>query len=317
MTQRMFFRTAATLLLAAGLAAPALAQESTDPIKLTLHDWTGQLITTNIMAEVLKKAGYNVELVQADYLAQFAGLETATCMLPWRCGKRRPRGDGRCDRDGQGRECRSDGHEGQGRVVVSLLHEGEVPGSAQLGSAQGARLCRGVLDCGDRAEGSLSWRTGHMGRVRRRACRGPRPSLRGDPRRHRRRPFRRAGECLPAQGAHHALDLRAALGSGEYEGEWVAFPEYTKECYADPAWGSNPDAQYDCGKPFGEIWKVAWSGVKDKWPGAYAAIKAFTIDNDAMGKLITEVDIDGKSVDQAVAGWMTANESTWSQWIKK
>ncbi len=63
--------------LAAMLAASAtLAQESTDPIKLTLHDWTGQLITTQIMGEVLKKAGYNVEYVQADYLAQFAGLET-------------------------------------------------------------------------------------------------------------------------------------------------------------------------------------------------------------------------------------------------
>ena len=36
------------------------AVESQDPIKLTLHDWTGQLITTNIMAEVLKEAGYNI-----------------------------------------------------------------------------------------------------------------------------------------------------------------------------------------------------------------------------------------------------------------
>ena len=53
-------------LLCAGLALTpaqvAAAPESTDPIKLTLHDWTGQLITTQLMAEVLKKAGYNVEL---------------------------------------------------------------------------------------------------------------------------------------------------------------------------------------------------------------------------------------------------------------
>ena len=62
----------------AGMAPPALAQavESTDPIKLTIHDWTGQYITTHIMGEVLKSMGYNVEYVQADYLAQFAGLET-------------------------------------------------------------------------------------------------------------------------------------------------------------------------------------------------------------------------------------------------
>ena len=59
-----------------GLSTSSIAVESKDPIKLTLHDWTGQLITTNIMAEVLKKAGYNIELVPADYIAQFAGLQT-------------------------------------------------------------------------------------------------------------------------------------------------------------------------------------------------------------------------------------------------
>ena len=58
------------------ISTASIAVESKDPIKLTLHDWTGQLITTNIMAEVLKKAGYNVELVPADYIAQFAGLQT-------------------------------------------------------------------------------------------------------------------------------------------------------------------------------------------------------------------------------------------------
>ena len=57
--------------------------------------------------------------------------------------------------------------------------------------------------------------------------------------------------------------------------------------------------------------------MKDKWPGAYAAIKAFTIDNDEMGAMITEVDLNGKSVSDVVAGWMTANEARWSEWIKK
>jgi glycine betaine/proline transport system substrate-binding protein len=60
----------------AALALPAGAVESKDPIKLTLHDWTGQYLTTTLMGEVLKKAGYNIEYVQADYIAQFAGLES-------------------------------------------------------------------------------------------------------------------------------------------------------------------------------------------------------------------------------------------------
>ena len=64
------------LVLALAQGRAEAAAEFQDPIKLTLHDWTGQLITTRIMGEVLKKAGYNVEYVQADYLAQFAGLKT-------------------------------------------------------------------------------------------------------------------------------------------------------------------------------------------------------------------------------------------------
>ena len=55
--------------------------------------------------------------------------------------------------------------------------------------------------------------------------------------------------------------------------------------------------------------------MKDKWPGAYEAIKAFTIDNDEMGAMITEVDLNGKSVEDVVANWMTENESRWSGWI--
>jgi glycine betaine/proline transport system substrate-binding protein len=74
---------------------------------------------------------------------------------------------------------------------------------------------------------------------------------------------------------------------------------------------------YDCGKPHGEIWKVGWIGVKDKWPAAYEAIKAFKLDNDEMGAMIAKVDLDGQSVDAVVAEWMAANEARWSGWIKK
>ena len=77
LSKTTFHSACAAFAMAATMAlSGAQAQESTDPIKLTLHDWTGQLITTELMGEVLKKAGYSVEYVQADYLAQFAGLES-------------------------------------------------------------------------------------------------------------------------------------------------------------------------------------------------------------------------------------------------
>ena len=67
---------AMTALPVIAMSAAAPAEDSKDPNKMTLHDWTGQLITTQLMGEALKKAGLNVEYVQADYLAQFAGLKT-------------------------------------------------------------------------------------------------------------------------------------------------------------------------------------------------------------------------------------------------
>src|SRR3546814_13587978 len=62
--------------LAVGLGASgaALAEvESKDPIKLTLHDWTGQLITTKRMGSVLQEGGSNVDYVQSNHRHQ----------LPW------------------------------------------------------------------------------------------------------------------------------------------------------------------------------------------------------------------------------------------
>ena len=95
----------------------------------------------------------------------------------------------------------------------------------------------------------------------------------------------------------------------KYEGEWVAFPPYEPACYTDPAWGVNPDATYDCGKPHGPIWKVAWAGIEDKWPGAYEGDQNFKIDNEEMGKMIAAVDLDGKKLEDVVDEWMAANEA--------
>ena len=101
----------------------------------------------------------------------------------------------------------------------------------------------------------------------------------------------------------------------KYEGSFVEFPAYTPECYDDPAWGSNPDMAYDCGKPTGPIWKVAWSGLAETWPGAAKAVEAFTISNEDMGAMVGEVDLNGKSVDEVSDAWLEANKDTWSAWI--
>lgn len=305
------------LATAAMLAAlPALAQDSTDPIRLTLHDWTGHLITTQIMGSVLQKAGLNVEYVQADYLAQFAGLETGDLHIAMEIWET------------TGREA-MDAATATGKVVnlgatgMSAIEEWWYP-SYMVDQCPGLPNWEALKDPACAAAFATA-ETAPKGRY----LGGPVTWGGFDEERV-------AALDLPFEVIHAGTDaaLFAELESAiqrkapillwiyaphwapaKFAGDWVAFPEYTAECYTDPAWGLNPTAAYDCGKPFGEIWKVAWAGLAEKWPKAKAAVEKFQIDNAEMGAMITEVDLNGKSVDAVVADWMASNEARWSGWI--
>lgn len=303
----------AALVVSAGAAFAEV--ESTDPIKLTLHDWTGQLITTNIMAAVLEEAGYNVELVQADYLAQFAGLETGdlhVAMEIW---------------ETTGREA-MDAATATGNVVV-MGETGMLAKEEWWYPEYMKEKCPGLPDwqaLNDCAELFATPETAPKGRY-----------LGG--------PVTWGGfdeERVAALGLNYEVihagtdaamfaELEAAYqrqapillwvyaphwAPQKFKGEWVEFPPYEPACYTDPAWGPNPQATHDCGKPFGPIWKVAYKGLAEKWPGAAKAVEAFRIDNDTMGAMIAKVDLEGQSVEDVVDEWMTANEAVWTSWIE-
>jgi glycine betaine/proline transport system substrate-binding protein len=316
---RRFVCTLAALALSTALPSmPTVAQESADPIKLTLHDWTGQLITTELMGEILKKAGYKVEYVQADYLAQFAGLEKGdlhVAMEMWET-------TGRTAMDASTATGKTEvigptGMKAKEEWWFPEYMKEKCPGLPNW-EALKAPGCAEAFSTAETAPkgrylgGPVTWGGYDEERI--------------------------AALGLPFEVIHAGTDaaLFAELESAyqrrapimlwiyaphwapaKYKGQWVEFPQYTKECYSDPKWGINPEAQYDCGKPFGEIWKVSWVGMKDKWPGAHKAIKAFTISNEEMGAMITQVDLEGKKVSDVVASWMKENEARWSEWIKK
>lgn len=310
------YTTISAALLAAVSATGALAEvESLDPIKLTTHDWTGQIVTTTIMGEVLKKAGYNVEYVQADYIAQFAGLKTGdlhVAMEIW---------------ETTGREAMDEAFS-TGKVVnmgptgMQAIEEWWYPSYME-------QLCPGLPDwkaLNDCATEFSTPETAPLGRY----LGGPVTWGGFDD--ERVEALSMDFEVVHA-GTDAALfaELESAYqrqapivlwiysphwATAKYDGKFVEFPPYSAECYNDPSVGVNPDAAYDCGKPTGPIWKVAWSGVADKWPGAASAINAFDINNDTMGDLVGRVDLNGESIESVVSEWMSANEATWSTWIK-
>ncbi len=315
-TTRM--RSLACLMAGAAIALTMSAAraevESKDPIILTIHDWTGQYLTTHIMGEVLKKAGYNIKYQQADYIAQFAGLESGDlhiAMEMWETTGKQAMDESL--KTGKTLDLGETGMEAIEEWWYPIYMKERCPGLPDW---------KALNDC---AEAFSTPETAPKGRY----LGGPVTWAGFDDE-------RAEALGLDFEVVHAGTDaaLFAELESAyqrkapflgwvyaphwaptKYEGEWVEFPKYSDECYGDPAWGSNGDMAYDCGKPRGWIKKVGWKGGADKWPCAYDAVSKFKIDNPAMGAMVVKVDLDGREVDDVVGEWMGDNEASWKAWI--
>jgi len=302
--------------LATLISVPANADvESQDPIKITTHDWTGQIVNATILGEILKKAGYNIEYVQADYIAQFAGLQTGDLHVAveiW---------------ETTGREA-MDEATATGKVVnvgesgMQAIEEWWYPSYME-------DVCPGLPDwkaLNDCASEFATSETAPLGRY----LGGPVTWGGFDD--ERVEALEMDFEVVHA-GTDAALfaELESAYqrkapivlwlyephwAPAKYEGKFIDFPPYSAECYADPSTGVNPNAAYDCGKPRGPIWKVAWAGLSEKWPGAAKIIENYTLTNSEMGALVAAIDLEGVSNQAAADNWMAENEAKWSSWIK-
>ena len=315
MTARVLLSAAGGMAAALLFSLPAAAQDSTDPVKVTLHDWTGQLITAHIAGEVLKQAGNNVEYVVADYLAQFAGLKTGdlhVAMEIWATTGQEALDEG----------VASGGVENLGETGMLAKEEWwyplymkercpglpnwealkncaeafSIPETAPKGRYLGGPVTWGGFDEERVAALGLDYEVVHAGTD---------AAL-----------FAELESAVQREAPVLLWIYAPHWAPAKFQGEWVEFPAYEPACYTDPKWGVNPDATHDCGKPTGPIWKAAWSGFKDKWPHAHKVIQSFELNNDEMNAMITKVDLEGQTVDAVVAEWMQANEARWKEWIK-
>lgn len=299
-------------------AAPTWAEapESPDPIKLANFDWTSAVLNTKILEKILKSYGYNVELVTADYLASVTtGIPTGDITV---------------------------GLEYWDTTAGEAMAEADKTGTAERVGTLGPKAkeewwypeymkekCPGLPDwkaLNDCAEAFSTPETAPKGRY----LGGPVTWGGYDDER-----VEALGLNFEVVHAGTDANLFAELESAyqrqapillwiysphwapaKYKGEWVEFPEHEPACYTDPKWGSNPDMAYDCGKPHGEIWKYAWSGMKDKWPVAYNITKNFQLETDEMNNLVGQVDLEGKSLDEVADAWIAANQDRIKSWAQ-
>ena len=308
-----------TLLAAAafGLALGGAVQadvESADPIKLTINEWTGQVLTTHIAGELLGKMGYNVEYITAGYFPQMTALQdnTVTAALEiWTTNI-------------------ADAYDiaiGSGNVT-DIGSLGLVPLETWFYPAHVEELCPGLPDWSALKSCPQVFATAEtipQGRL------VDYPADWGTSNRDRLTGLELPFASIPA-GSEGALvaEIKTAFNRetpllvmfysphwifSEYDLRMVNLPPHEEGCTEDASVGVNPNATYDCDFKRGDVRKVAWAGMADKWPGAHALLSALEISNEQQIDLINMVDQQGVSVDDAVAHWLTENEATWTAWI--
>ena len=306
---------AGTMMAAVGFSAPTVAAvpESKDPIILTIHDWTGQYITTHLMGRVLEEIGYNVKYQQADYIAQFAGLESGDlhiAMEMWETTGKQAMDESL--KTGKTVDLGETGMDAKEEWWYPIYMKERCPG---LPDWKALNACAEVFSTPETAPkgrylgGPVTWagfddeRAEALGLDFEVVHAGTDAAL-----------FAELQSAYERQAPFLGWVYAPHWAPFKFKGEWVEFPEYTDDCYENPSWGMNKDMAYDCGKPFGWIKKVGWKAGEAKWPCAYEAVRNFYINNDTMGALIVEVDLDGKSVDEVVETWIQGNKSTWKKW---
>ena len=304
----------ALALIAVALPAAAQTPESPDPIKIANFDWTSGVLNTKIMETILKQYGYNVEIVNADYLASLtAGIPTGDLTLGleyWDTTANEAMAE--ADKTGKVERLGALGPKAKEewwypaymkekwpglpdwKALNDCAEAFSTPETSPKGRYLGGPVTWGGYD-DERVEAlGLNYEVVHAGTDANMFAELESAYQ------------RKAPILLWIYSPHWAV--------AKYEGEWVEFPEYTNDCYNDPAWGMNKDMAYDCGKPFGEIWKYAWGGMKEKWPTAHRIAKNYQFEAAEMNALISQVDLEGKSLEEVATAWVAANQDKIKKW---
>lgn len=296
-------------------AQAASIPESADPIRLAMNEWTSQNLLTQIAGRLLEKMGYEIEYVTAGYTAQLTPLSTGELTASieiWEVNV----GEGFAPmvESGELEVLGSTGLEGGGGWVYPAFAEELCPGLPDyqaLKSCAPAFATAETMPQGRLVDFPPEW--GNMHTADRLQALGL--------------------DFKPVSGGSEGAmlsELRSAENTGkpvlvyfwwphpifaELDLKILDLPKYEDACYTDPAWGVNPDMTYDCGEAPGEILKVVWPGMKDKWPAAYRLLQEFAFTNDEDMELSYAIESQGRDLNEVADTWVAENEAIWQPWI--
>ncbi len=297
----------------AGSSAPSIP-ESGDPIRLAINEWTGQHITTHVAGKILERMGYKVKYVAAGYFPQMQALQDGSLSASleiWsnNIGEHyiKAQETGKVERIADlGLETR------EGWLYPKFMEQ-RCPGLPEWGALRNCpemfatpetfpsgRVLSYPPDWGTRSADMIRGLDLHFVAV-------PADSE-SDLVAALRRAAQRGEPLLMMFWAPHWVFADVEVG-------WVNLPKWDPRCSEDPSWGPNPGAVNDCGVDTAVTFKVAWSGMKDKWPAAYRFLRAFEMKDKDQIAMMAAIDVRGEDLDEVTEAWVEEHEDTWKPWV--
>ena len=308
-------RALATTAILAVPAAGLAAEDSDEPIVIPIHNWSSQIVMSNLLGQLLEERGLAVEYVTTDSQAVYESIRLGDVALEievW-----------------------------EGAFGASFREALEKGGLHDAGDHDAVtredwwypewtkEACPGLPDweaLNDCTEVFATVETGDKGRY----LDGPVDWLK-----HGKERAEALGLDYVVINAGSAAALWAEIAAAEedrepvlvfnwtpnfaeavWPGEFVEFPEWEDGCDTDPAVGPNPDALHDCGNPAdGYLKKAAWDGMPDEWPTAYCILQQVNFDNAQIAAMAKLVDTDDLEPEEAAEEWLDANRDVVEPWL--
>lgn len=296
-------------------ATAAHAADSDDPVVIPIHNWSSQIVMSNVVGQMMTDAGLNVEFVTTDSQAVYESIRLGDVTLELEVWEGAFGASFRAALEKGGIVDAGD-HDAVTREDwwYPMWTKDACPGLPDWKALNDCAALFQTAESGDKGmylDGPVDWL------------------------KHGKERVEALGMNFVVVNAGSAAALWAHIGSAEadkkpivvfnwtpnfaeavWPGEFVEFPEWEAGCDTDPAVGPNPDALFDCGNPAnGYLKKAAWDGMADKWPTAYCMLEKISFNNAQIAEMAKLVDTDELEPEDAAVEWLEANGDVVQPWV--
>ena len=283
------------------MAGPDLGDVTT--IQLIANPWNGSAANIQVAAQLLEHIGYDVEITDLDENAQWSAINTGelhASLEVWPSGHAQNRADFIDNPDGNVVDAGLLGPIGQ---IGWYLPAYMIDQNPALASAEG-------FTDAELAALFATAETGDLGQI-----------LHGDPswvtfEQDIIDDFGLQLEIVYA-GSEEALlaafDAAFARDDAVLSYFWTPHSAFSSFDLVELDLPLDPDGNKYY--PADNLFKIVWAGLEDGAPAAWEFLHNFNYTTADQVSMLGAIDNEGKSVEEAAADWIAANEATWGAWI--